>query len=33
MAVYANFQRFMDLTINSHRNSYFEEAFVTLDTL
>ena len=33
MAVYVNFQRFMNLTINSHRNPYFEEAFVTVRTL
>ena len=28
-----NFQRFMNLTINSHRNPYFEEAFVTVGAL
>ena len=33
MAVYVNFQRFMNLTINSHRNPYFEKAFVTVGTL
>ena len=33
MAVYVNFQRFMNLTINFHRDPYFEEAFVTMGTL
>ena len=33
MVVYVNFQRFMNLTINSHRNPYFEEAFVTVGFL
>ena len=31
--LYVNFQRFMNLTINSHRNPYFEEAFVTVGFL
>ena len=33
--VYVNFQRVMNLTINSHRNPspYFEEALVTVGTL
>ena len=30
MAVYVNFQLFMNITINSHRNPYFEEAFVAV---
>ena len=33
MAVYVNFQRFMNLTTNSHGNPHFEEAFVTVGTL
>ena len=33
MAVYVNFQLFMNITINSHRNPYFEEAFVAVGTL
>ena len=33
MVVYVNFKRFMNLTINSHRNPYFEEAFVTVGVL
>ena len=33
MAVYVNFQGFGNLSINSHRNPYFEEAFVTVGAL
>ena len=33
MAVYENFQRFMNLPINSQGNPYFEEAFMIVGTL